>query len=111
MALLLMLQALAVAAAPPALAAPSADDDTGRPACHGTATTAASSMSGDPLASDCCDEDCPHMAACMLGHLSLAETPAMPVFASVQLHIASRTLTLPPPRGSPRLRPPISLHG
>ncbi|ULQ46652.1 hypothetical protein JN531_016345 [Flagellatimonas centrodinii] len=106
--LLLLLQALAVAAAP--ISGDGADDGdtpmTMSP-CHGDANA-----SGDtPAAAECCDADCPHMAACALGHLAAA-TPmvaslARPATAATVVSV-DRLILRPP---TPQLRPPIVSHG
>ncbi len=108
MGLLLLLQALAVAAAP---IRGDGTDDGGTAMmlspCHDDAAA-----TGDTAATaDCCDADCPHMAACALGHLAAA-TPVVAVLARPPAAtVAARAdrLTLRPP--TPQLRPPIVSHG
>jgi hypothetical protein len=106
--LLLLLQALAVAAAPiRGDGADNGDTPMTMSPCHGDANA-----SGDtPAAAECCDADCPHMAACALGHLAAPAT-LLPLMVRPSLETASPLadrLTLRPP--TPRLRPPIVSHG
>lgn len=108
MGLLLLLQALAVAAAP--ISGDGSDDHgaamTMSP-CHGDANASDTATA----AADCCDADCPHMAACALGHLAAA-TPmvaslARPATAATVVSV-DRLILRPP---TPQLRPPIVSHG
>ncbi|SFF66835.1 hypothetical protein SAMN04488120_12112 [Fontimonas thermophila] len=108
MGLVLLLQGLAVSAAPHArraevTAALAAAAD---PPCHRQKAPA----KAEPPAS-CCDEDCPHMARCLLGQLAPAVTLCMsvPPPARTEPGAASLFSTSPLPRAL--LRPPIPLHG
>jgi len=104
--LALLVQGLAVAAAPYALAAHAAAAQESAPAempCHETTQHPAGSHA-------CCGSDCPDMTSCALGHLAAAPAVRMqlaPVHSTVVAAPARSAESVPP---SSRLRPPIVLH-
>ncbi|HEY1077177.1 MAG TPA: hypothetical protein VGE51_10855 [Fontimonas sp.] len=108
--LMLLVQGVAVSAAPYENFADAASTQLAAPQdppCHG-------GMSGEsaPQHPSCCDASCPDMTSCALGHLAtaidrfaLALPPATPtVQRPTPVQAASGPLATP-------LRPPISLHG
>ncbi|MGH8458602.1 MAG: hypothetical protein ACRESV_04575 [Nevskiales bacterium] len=107
--LVLLVQGVAVSAAPLAMFSESGQTTVSMNAdmpCHGQMDDQAVT---DPAS--CCDADCPDMTSCMLGHLAFANT----VHASTphspdefQQLIPVRVITRAP---SSLLRPPITLHG
>lgn len=104
---IIALQGFAVAASPRAAApaaAPAAEQSS-PPPCHGAAV-------GSPeQGRSCCDDSCPVMTACLLGHLGVAPVVAPllspPVAPPPQLAVVAAG---PPPLRS-FLRPPIVLPG
>jgi hypothetical protein len=108
--LVLLVQGMAVAAAPYAMlfgsdpVAMTMDADM---PCHGQQAVSDSGQSG----SSCCNADCPDMTSCMLGHLAINAS-----FHLTTEHSPDEVLHLVPVRvisHSPPilLRPPITLHG
>jgi len=99
--LTLWVQGLALAAAPVELPV-DPGSSMGMP-CHGD-------VSADIAACDCCDEGCPDMAGCVIGHFAGAPSSA-PRFVAAPQAVATaagwqpKTAVLPFP-----LRPPISSH-
>lgn len=110
--LVLLVQGFAVSAAPraklPAEAPASASVMADMP-CHGqTAMQADDAGKQHP---SCCNENCPDMTTCALGHLASVATesvtlpqPARAERIFTPVLAISRTL-------NPLLRPPIALHG
>lgn len=87
-------------------------DDSGMP-CHGTAGEQAGAEQSSKAQGglSCCDEDCPNMASCMLGHVAIntafiLDTSHSPEMISRPV-VAGAIIHSPPSL----LRPPISLHG
>lgn len=110
--LVLLVQGFAVSAAPGGKlsgeASASASVTTAMP-CQ-VQKSAKTNDSGNQHPS-CCNENCPNMTTCTLGHLASVATVsvALPQEAKAErgfspVRIASRTLNSP-------LRPPIALHG
>lgn len=108
--LVLLLQGLAVSAAPYAKVADPAEAEMAMDMempCHGQM----SEKSGKQVRS-CCSSTCPDMTTCALGHIVAAidvMTVTLPPAAHAEhgftvVHTTSQSLTTP-------LRPPISLHG
>jgi hypothetical protein len=106
--LVLLVQGVAVAAAPYAMfidsdpAAMTMDADM---PCHGQADDQAVN---DPAS--CCDADCPDMTSCMLGHLAINTSFQLTTVHSPDTapHLAPvRVISHSPPT---LLRPPITLH-
>lgn len=107
--LMLLVQGFAVSAAPYAKVLESASAGINAMAdspCHGKMADHAGKRP-----SSCCNDNCPDMAACALGHIAAAAIVSIvlpqsayeaSIFAPV--HAVTRTLTSP-------LRPPITLHG
>lgn len=65
----------------------------------------------DAAASSCCDEGCPNLASCALGHLAAITSPGIWLPNTV---IDAPPFALPPVQAlrlSALLRPPITFHG
>lgn len=108
--LVLLLQGLAVSAAPYAKMADPAEAEMAMDMempCHGQMSDKAGTQKRS-----CCNSTCPDMTTCALGHIAasidvmtVALSPAAYAEHSfTAVHAATRSLTTP-------LRPPISLHG
>ncbi len=110
--LVLLVQGFAVSAAPRASLSEDAAVTVNVMAdmpCHGQ-MTAQADETGDQHSS-CCDENCPDMTTCALGHLASVATVslAMPQPARAERGFTP-VLALSRTSGS-LLRPPIALHG
>lgn len=106
--LLLLVQGYAVAAAPRGIAhpaTPSAVHATAVSHCHAMAHAGDAKQHPKPA---CCDDSCPDMTTCALGHLATAPVSSVVIAAPSS---ASGVSLVPPPAwhapASP-LRPPIS---
>ncbi|MEW6168522.1 MAG: hypothetical protein AB1651_12625 [Pseudomonadota bacterium] len=110
--LVLLVQGLAVSAAPQAWSANEGAGATAaaaRPPCNMQTAEAAADPSETGHA--CCDASCPDMARCVLGHMAAAATLGA-------LSLPSGTVAYPAPAAAPvsqpprsPLRPPIAIHG
>lgn len=106
--LVFLVQGYAVAAGPAGAITPPPDSATTAPVppCHDMPETLASDER-----TSCCDAGCPHMAACALGHASVATLPLLALPEAASLRAPVLALNLPAARRSLPIRPPIPLHG
>ncbi len=113
--LVLMVQGVAVSAAPCTMtheapdAATSVSMDADMP-CHGQKDEAPAAATSNADLS-CCGSDCPNMGNCMLGHAAINPGFLMTTDHSPDVAprlVPVRVISLSP---SSLLRPPISLHG
>ncbi len=108
LAALLLLQGVAVSAAPIAAAAPAAHTATeAAPPCHGQAPA-------NPAPSDaasCCGDQCADMTHCLLGHLAVASRFELSELRAPDERAIRPVFPVIAPAPPVLLRPPIRLHG
>ena len=100
--LTLWVQGLAIAAAPVALAADTAETAIEMP-CHGDAAASVA-------ACDCCDGDCNDMAGCVVGSFAGAPVVLLQADVTPQTAAAARTWSVTTAISPLPLRPPIASH-
>lgn len=108
--LVLLVQGLAVSAAPRVSLAEDAAKVSAMAElpCHGQ-MAASLDETGEPQPS-CCDENCPDMTTCVLGHLASAAVVSLDLMRPAPAEHGFTPVIAVSRRAASLLRPPIALH-